>query len=295
MPEKKEKSTLDTVLEMLAKDSVNTKDVLSKLQKAKDEEPRMLAMKELIAKVDKLVDITKPLKLKIKGDGKMTHRHMKGRETIQYKGFVFELRNVSNFDVPFVEMQDGDVTMNDDFFFTNKLLTIYPNNVCARRFLLMSNRFGKMYDIVDEEKAMREAAAEGRTRKEAMSYIDEMDDMTKKAALLYASDKSWSEIATIDEDVAEGLLVNIAITNPMDILEVRDNPKVQHQALYYQAEMMGVLRFDDKKSAITYKNGQIVTNVSDDEDPSMKFAWFIHNNKQGKGTTVLNNLKEKLA
>lgn len=291
-----QESALDKVLSILANDNVATKDMLNKLaEKEKAAEPRIAAMKELIEEVDAMTDISQPLVLKLKTSDKRVHQQVKCRESIQYKGFTFEMRNVTNFDNPFVEMQDGDVDMNDNIVFKNKKITIRPYDICTRRFVLLSKKLGRVYEIVDEKKDRKLKGERAKYIQAANKYIEESDEAKLRAAMLYCTKYKWSAINTMDEDEMLGELLQVAYQSPDIILELKGNPKVEYQAVYNMAVSSGIIRYDEKVGMIKYRNGKEVCSVLPDEDPAVKFSVFVHGNKNGKGIEAYNNIKDKLS
>lgn len=293
----KEKEVVDNgfkeLLAQLVKNDVSKSDALKKIQEQEDD-PRHKAIIELTQIADGLAPADSDIKLKLTEKEKRAHQHVRSRELISYKGFTFELRNVTNFDTPFVELQDGDVDLADNIVFKNNTRTIGKHKICERRFLLLSNKFGKTYELVDEKKARKEKGLTAKARTEAITYIEQMSDTQLRAAMLYCTKYKWSEIAGMDEDEMNGELVEFAFAQPQELLSLKENPKVEYQATYNMGIHANVITFDKKNGVIKWRNGRPVCTVLSDEDPAVKFSIYVHDNSGGKGMEAYNNLKEKL-
>lgn len=271
---------------------------------SKQNEPPELTIDDdrysVIEKKIREIDALKPNKQMFFELNKMqAYKHFKGKANIYLDNFTFQIRNVANFDNPFVEMQDGDTEVRDDIAFEDGLLTINPTQVCLYRFLMLhplnEANGGKVFRLRDVQKKRLEKFEETERQFEAYSYVRDLSEGQQKAAFLYVSDYTYAQIQDYDSKSILSEFKSICDERPNDVLALKDNPRVDITFVYSLAEAANHVYYDSVEGFIRYKNKLVMLACPSEFNPATKFADWVIENKNGKAASVYEKLKSKFS
>ena len=206
------------------------------------------------------------------------------------KGYQRELRYATNQKSPFVDEQEGTVTMGR-IVFRNGVLDVPKENIALQKLLSLHHPYTKEglikeYNptaIAEQEVAGIEDALE------AMNMAASMDIDQAEAIMRVEIGSAVSKMSS--KELKRDLLV-FANTNPYLFLELANDDNVHLRNIGIRATEMGIIKLSSDNRTFSYGNtGRKLMTVPFDEHPYSALAAYF---KTDEGMEVLSAIEKRL-
>lgn len=310
--EEKKEVSMENVIALLAEklgeSSENTNKILSQLIKDNEEikkstieedDPRYEIMLTAIREAREDLPEGQVATFELIGNKGKFYKMIPPRSRRVIKGHTFILRDATNYDSPFEDMQEDPIVMGDTIALDEGTLDVNPNDICRRVYLMLhkdnARNGGKVFQLRDVKRDRANKGKFAKIREQALDILKELDLNQMKAIALHATDEPINQIFQYDEDGLYGMLQDIAIARPNDIIEAKSSRKVEAAYYFGLALVEGIIKYNpDKEEIVWTRNGATMLNCSREEDPATKFANYIFDDVKGKGTELLEKIKDKV-
>jgi hypothetical protein len=204
------------------------------------------------------------------------------------KGYNRELRYATNMKTPFVDEQNGPVTLGH-IVFEDGVLTVPKSEVSLQKLLsLYHPNKGLLYSEKDDVQEAVDDLDYLETEIEALNAARSMDIDQAEAILRVESGSSVSKMSS--KELKRDLLL-FARSNPGLFLELANDENVELRNFGIKAVEANILSLSQDQRTFTWaSNGRKLMNVPFDENPySALAAWF----KTDEGVEVYKSIEKK--
>ena len=205
------------------------------------------------------------------------------------KGYNRELRYATNMKSPFVDEQNGPVTLGH-IVFEDGVLMVPKSEIALQKMLsLYHPNKGYLYAEKDEVKDAINELDFLETQLEALNLAKVMDIDQAEAILRVESGSSVSKMSS--KELKRDLLL-FAGANPEMFLELANDENVELRNFGIKAVENNILSLSQDQRTFNWaSNGRKLLNVPFDENPySALAAWF----KTDEGVEVYKSIQKKL-
>ena len=206
------------------------------------------------------------------------------------KGYQRELRYATNQKSPFVDEQQGTVTMGR-IVFRDGVLDVPKENIALQKLLSLYHPYTKDGRIAEyNPKAIAEQEVSGiEDALEAMNMAASMDIDQAEAIMRTELGSQVSKMSS--KELKRDLLV-FANTNPYLFLELANDDNVHLRNIGIRATEAGLINLSKDNRTFSYANtGRKLMTVPFDEHPYSALAAYF---KTDEGMEVLNNIEKRL-
>ena len=195
------------------------------------------------------------------------HKHIKSTTLMMIDKYQYRLRNVSNFDSPFIDDQDGVVNIKS-LHFVNGILVVDPNvDICSLYYLLLNpdnvDNGGSLYSISNPVEKAKVSYSLSEKRFMAFDYINGLSSEQLKKIYMYVENAPYKAIEGVEELILRNKLAQRVlsgdITDLNEILDTKGNKRVDNLWYLEMALSLDLIRILD--NTIKYKNGREIIQI----------------------------------
>tara|TARA_R110001592_G_scaffold189967_2_gene435592 strand:+ start:647 stop:1450 length:804 start_codon:yes stop_codon:yes gene_type:complete len=207
----------------------------------------------------------------------------------EQKGYNRELRYATNMKSPFVDEQEGPVTLGHIVFEDGVLMVPKSDQALQKLLSLYHPNKNKLYSERDDVQEAVDELDYLEVEMEAMNAASTMDVDQAEAILRVEFGSSVSGMTS--KELKRDLLL-FARGNPYLFLELANDENVELRNFGIRAVEAGIMKLSQDQRTFTWaSNGRKLMNIPFDENPySALAAWF----KTDEGVEVYKTVQKKL-
>jgi len=207
----------------------------------------------------------------------------------EVKGYNRELRYATNMKSPFVDEQEGPVTLGH-IVFEDGVLMVHKSDVALQKLLsLYHPNKGKLYSEKDDVQEATDELDYLQVEMEAMNAANTIDVDQAEAILRV---EFGSDVSNMTSKELKRDLLLFARGNPHLFIELANDENVELRNFGIKAVEANILGLSQDQRTFTWaSNGRKLMNIPFDENPySALAAWF----KTDEGVEVYKSIQKKL-